>query len=123
MLLARVRKQRHRLWSFREAQKRLEAQWTDIAKQRIDTLKSRGNSLEQVKRLLEKQELVMARKLADHGALKTVAAVGIFVIMILGATFFGVYQFVSPTYRSEAIVALPANGLVASVDPAKIVPQ
>lgn len=55
--------------------------------------------------------MVMARKLADHKALKTVAAVGIFVIMILGSSFFGVYKFVSPIYHSEAIVQLspPAN--------------
>ncbi len=119
MLLERVRKQRHRLWAFRETQKRLEDQWSDIAKQR-EQLKTRNGSLEQVKRLLEKQELVMARKLADHSALKTVAAVGIFAIMILGATFFGVYQFVSPTYRSEANVKLATNG-AAATDPVKFI--
>jgi|GEM_PF-3608695 len=76
-----------------------------------EQLKLRRESLEQVKRLLEKQEMVMARKLADHNALKTVAAVGIFVIMILGGVFLGVYKFVNPLYRSEAVVQLapPAN--------------
>lgn len=108
VLLTRIRKQRHRIWAFREAQKRLEAGWSDVAKQR-ETLKARGTSLEQVKRLLEKQELVMARKLADHSAAKTVAAVGIFVIMILGISFGAVYQFISPTYRSEAIVNLQSS--------------
>ena len=48
----------------------------------------------------------MARKLADHNALKTVAAVGIFVIMVLGSVFIGVYKFVNPVYRSEAVVQL-----------------
>jgi len=50
--------------------------------------------------------MVMARKLADHNAIKTVCAVGIFVIMILGSAFFGVYRFVHPEYRSEAVVQL-----------------
>jgi chromosome segregation ATPase len=119
VLLTRIRKQRHRTWAFREAQKRLESGWNDVAKQR-ETLKAKSTSLEQVKRLLEKQELVMARKLADHSALKTVAAVGIFVIMILGITFAGVYQFMSPTYRSEAIVTLPA-GTTSEADMNKLV--
>jgi hypothetical protein len=75
-------------------------------------LRTRKENLEQVKRLLEKQEMVMARKLADHSALKTVAAVGIFLIMILGSVFFGVYKFVAPTYRGVAVVQLaPPAGL------------
>ncbi len=77
----------------------------EIAQQR-EQLRSRKENLEQVKRLLEKQEMVMARKLADHNAIKTVAALGIFVIMILGSSFFGVYRFVHPVYRSEAVVRL-----------------
>jgi len=35
-----------------------------------------------------------------------VAAVGIFVIMVLGSVFFGVYRFANPVYRAEAIVQL-----------------
>jgi chromosome segregation ATPase len=83
----------------------------ELGRQR-EQLKARKENLEQVKRLLEKQEMVMARKLADHNALKTVAAVGIFLIMILGSVFLGVYKFVSPMYRSEAVVQLaPPAGL------------
>ena len=79
----------------------------------------RKDNLEQVKRLLEKQEMVMARKLADHNALKTVAAVGIFLIMILGSTFIGIYKFANPTYRTEAVIQLappPAQQGVAGND-------
>ena len=49
--------------------------------------------------------------MADHTALKTVAAVGVFVAMILGLTFTGVYWLVSPVYRSEAVVqvSVPVN--------------
>jgi chromosome segregation ATPase len=86
-----------------ETKSSLEASREEIATQR-EQLRLRKENLEQVKRLLEKQEMVMARKLADHNALKTVAAVGIFVIMILGSTFFGVYKFVNPVYGSEALV-------------------
>jgi hypothetical protein len=85
----------------------LESNREDLAQQR-EQLRLRKENLEQVKRLLEKQEMVMARKLADHNAIKTVAAVGIFVIMILGSAFAGVYRFVRPVYRSEAIVQLAA---------------
>ena len=62
--------------------------------------------------------MVMARKLADHNAIKTVAAVGIFVIMVLGSVFFGIYRFVRPTYRSEAVVqlAVPQDLQGADVD-------
>ena len=89
----------------------LEGHRAEVAQQR-DQLRSRKENLEQVKRLLEKQEMVMARKLADHNALKTVAAVGIFVIMVLGSVFLSVYKFVSPEFRSEAVVQLaPPPGL------------
>ncbi len=47
--------------------------------------------------------------------LKTVAAVGIFVIMVLGSVFISVYKFVNPIYRSEAVVQLtPPAATVAS---------
>ena len=77
----------------------------DAAQQR-EQLRTRKENLEQVRRLLEKQEMVVARKLADHNAIRTVAAVGIFVIMVLGGVFLGVYRFVHPLYRSEAVVQL-----------------
>ncbi len=61
----------------------------------------------------------MARKLADHNALKTVAAVGIFVIMILGGTFTAVYRFVNPVYRTEAVLQLtPPAGVTDQALPA-----
>lgn len=85
----------------------LAGQRREVVEQR-DQLRSRKENLEQVKRLLEKQEMVMARKLADHNALKTVAAVGIFVIMVLGSVFVSVYKFMNPVYRSEAVVQLAA---------------
>jgi hypothetical protein len=97
--------------NFLEMKEKLDKSSEDVAKQR-EQLRSRKENLEQVKRLLEKQEMVMARKLADHNALKTVAAVGIFLILILGSVFFGVYKFVSPVYRSEALVQLsPPAGM------------
>jgi len=92
---------------IRDTRTGLEASRNEIAQQR-EQLRARKENLEQVKRLLEKQEMVMARKLADHNAIKTVAAVGIFVIMILGSVFIGVYRFVRPVYRSEAVVQLAA---------------
>jgi hypothetical protein len=83
----------------------------ELGRQR-EQLKARKENLEQVKRLLEKQEMVMSRKLADHSAIKTVAAVLVCVIMILGIVFTGVYKFVNPVYRSEAVVQLaPPAGL------------
>jgi chromosome segregation ATPase len=78
---------------MRESQGGLEQGRAELAQQR-EQLRARKENLEQVKRLLEKQEMVMARKLADHNAIKTVAAVGIFVIMVLGGAFLGVYKFV-----------------------------
>ena len=110
----RLLRQAHNLRAYkkqmRESKATLAVNGADNARQR-EQLRAQKENLEQVKRLLEKQEMVMARKLADHNALKTVAAVGIFVIMILGSTFFGVYKFVNPTYQSEALVQLspPAN--------------
>ncbi len=87
-------------------QEGLEKSRGEIAQQR-EQIRARKENLEQVKRLLEKQEMVMARKLADHNAVKTVAAVGIFVIMISGRhAFLGVYQFVRPVYQSEATIKL-----------------
>jgi hypothetical protein len=88
----------------------LETSRAEVAQQR-ESLQVRKENLEQVKRLLEKQEMVMARKLADHSAIKTVAAVILGVGMILGMTFLAVYKFVSPVYGSEALVqvAAPAN--------------
>jgi len=93
-----------------QAKEMLQKNSVDVSRQK-DLLRNRKENLEQVKRLLEKQEMIMARKLADHNALKTVAAVGIFLILILGSVFCGVYKFVNPTYRSEATVQLapPAN--------------
>ena len=92
---------------FHDIQVAVEKGREDITQQR-ENLRSRRENLEQVKRLLEKQEMVMARKLADHNAFKTVAAVGIFVIMVLGSAFLGVNHFVHPLYRSEAVVQLAA---------------
>ncbi len=93
----------------------LEKGRAEIAQQR-DQFRLRKENLEQVKRLLEKQEMVMARKLADHNAIKTVAAAGIFVIMVLGSVFFGVYRFVRPVYRSEAVIQLAAPENSTDVD-------
>ncbi|MCL2645736.1 MAG: hypothetical protein FWD61_01880, partial [Phycisphaerales bacterium] len=76
-----------------------------VAKER-QQLRTRKENLEQVKQLLEQQEMVMARKLADHSALKTVAAVGIFMILTLVASFVGVYKFAKLGYQAEAIVQL-----------------
>lgn len=90
------------------AQRDALAQQQEEANRHEQYLKLKGENLEQVKRLMEKQELIMARKLADHAAIKTVAAVGIFVIMILGITFAGVYWLISPVYRTEAVVQLTA---------------
>jgi chromosome segregation ATPase len=104
-LLRQARTLRAYRRQVRETKGTLESHREDIAQQR-EQLRSRKENLEQVKRLLEKQEMVMARKLADHNALKTVAAVGIFVIMVLGSVFIGVYKFVNPIYRSEAVVQL-----------------
>ena len=107
----RLLRQARALRGFRrqinDTQSALENGRAEIAQQR-DQVRARKENLEQVKRLLEKQEMVMARKLADHNAIKTVAAVGIFVIMVLGSVFFGVYRFVPPLYRSEAVVQLAA---------------
>ncbi len=88
----------------------------DEVVQQRDQLRARRENLEQVKRLLEKQEMVMARKLADHNAFKTVAAVGIFVIMVLGSAFFGVTHFVRPLYQSEAVVQLAAPSDLQGTD-------
>ncbi len=104
-LLRQARTLRAYRKQVRETKGTLEQHREDIAQQR-EQLRSRKENLEQVKRLLEKQEMVMARKLADHNALKTVAAVGIFVIMVLGSVFISVYKFVNPIYRSEAVVQL-----------------
>ena len=99
----------------RESQATLSAGRAELTENR-EQLRARKENLEQVKRLLEKQEMVMARReLADHNAIKTVAAVGIFVIMVLGSVFFGVYRFVHPVYRSQALVTIgstrgPARG-------------
>ncbi len=95
---------------IRDTQGSLEQGREELAQQR-EQIRARKENLEQVKRLLEKQEMVMARKLADHNAIKTVAAVGIFVIMVLGSVFFGIYHFVNPLYRAEATVqlAVPSN--------------
>lgn len=110
-LLQQARALRAQKRQSRESAASLEQNRQEIAQQR-EQLRSRKENLEQVKRLLEKQEMVMARKLADHNALKTVAAVGIFVIMVLGSTFIGVYKFANPTYRSEAVIQLaPAQGM------------
>jgi len=92
---------------IRDTQVAVEQGREEITQQR-ELIRARKENLEQVKRLLEKQEMVMARKLADHNAFKTVAAVGIFVIMVLGSAFFGVNHFVHPLYRSEAVVQLAA---------------
>ena len=113
-LLQQARTLRAHKRQSRESAATLEQNRQDIAQQR-EQLRSRKENLEQVKRLLEKQEMVMARKLADHNALKTVAAVGIFVIMVLGSTFIGVYKFANPTYRSEAVIQLaPAQGVAGN---------
>lgn len=110
-LLRRARALRGYRQQTQETRQALENSREEIAQQR-EQLRARKENLEQVKRLLEKQEMVMARKLADHNAIKTVAAVGIFVIMILGSAFFGVYRFMSPVFRSEAVVQLtPPAGL------------
>ncbi|HVS71385.1 MAG TPA: hypothetical protein VHQ47_09040 [Phycisphaerae bacterium] len=98
----------------REARGAIGAQIQDLTRQR-EELRSKRDTLEQVKRFLERQEMVMARKLADHHALRTVAAVGIFLLMVLGASFAAIYTFVSPVYRAEAVVqtAPPAGGVQA----------
>lgn len=97
----------------------------ELAKQRDELarhdayLKVRADNLEQVKKLLERQELIMARKMADHTAIKTVAAVGVFLAMILGITFAGVYWLVAPVYRGEAIVqTTPPAKITDSATPA-----
>ncbi|HVX85669.1 MAG TPA: hypothetical protein VH253_12885 [Phycisphaerae bacterium] len=87
----------------REACGAIEAQIQDLTRQR-EELRSKRDTLEQVKRFLERQEMVMARKLADHHALRTVAAVGIFLLMVLGGSFAAVYTWVSPLYRGEAVI-------------------
>ena len=113
-LLRQARNLRAYRKQVRETTTTLEQHREEIASQR-EQLRSRKENLEQVKRLLEKQEMVMARKLADHSALKTVAAVGIFVIMILGSVFAGVYKFANPSFRSEAVVQLaPPTGLAGA---------
>ncbi|HVT81800.1 MAG TPA: hypothetical protein VHM90_14235 [Phycisphaerae bacterium] len=104
-LLRQARALRAFRQQVRDTQGGLEEGRAELAQQR-EQIRARRENLEQVKRLLEKQEMVMARKLADHNAIKTVAAVGIFVIMVLGSVFFGIYRFVRPTYRSEAVVQL-----------------
>ncbi len=106
-LLKQARALRTFRGQIRESQSALSVSRSELAQHR-EQLRARKENLEQVKRLLEKQEMVMARKLADHNAIKTVAAVGIFVIMVLGSVFFGVYHFVKPIYRSEAVVQLAA---------------
>jgi chromosome segregation ATPase len=107
-----LRMLRHQIGETQTAQA---AGRVELAQQR-EQLRARKENLEQVKRLLEKQEMVMARKLADHNAVKTVAAVGIFVIMVLGSVFFSVYRFVRPVYRSEAVVQLAAPQELAATD-------
>jgi hypothetical protein len=114
MQRARLLQQARNLRAYRKQQREfvvsLEKTREETARQR-EQLQSRKENLEQVKRLLEKQEMVMARKLADHSAIKTVAAVVFSVFMILGGTFLAVYKFVSPVYGSEALVQVnpPAN--------------
>ena len=105
----RLLRQAKALRTFRQQIKETQTNVTtgrDELTQQREQLRARKENLEQVKRLLEKQEMVMARKLADHNAIKTVAAVGIFVIMVLGSVFVGVYHFIYPVYRSEAVVKL-----------------
>jgi chromosome segregation ATPase len=114
-LLRQARTLRAYRRQVRETKSTLETSREEIAQQR-EQLRSRKENLEQVKRLLEKQEMVMARKLADHNALKTVAAVGIFVIMVLGSVFIGVYKFVNPVYRSEAVVQLAPPASIAGAE-------
>jgi chromosome segregation ATPase len=105
----RLLRQAKALRTFRqqiqETQRSLEKGRAEIAQQR-DQMRVRRDNLEQVKRLLEKQEMVMARKLADHNAIKTVCAAGIFVIMVFASVFFGVYRFVHPVYRGQSVVQL-----------------
>jgi uncharacterized protein involved in exopolysaccharide biosynthesis len=60
--------------------------------------------------------MVMARKLADHNALRTVAAVGIFLLMILGSSFVGIYTFLSPVYRTEAVIHTAPGNAEADID-------
>ncbi len=104
-LLRQARSLRAYRKQMRESTGTLASGRDELVQQR-EQLRVRKENLEQVKRLLEKQEMVMARKLADHNALKTVAAVGIFVIMVLGSAFLSVYKFVAPNYRTEAVVQL-----------------
>ncbi len=104
-LLKQARTLRARSVEIRDARKKVVAARQDVARQR-DQIRIKRDNLEQVQRLLEKQEMVMARKLADQSALKTVAAVGIFVVMVLGSTVAGVYSLARPRYESAAIVQL-----------------
>jgi len=105
VLVRQVRSLRNKRKQTRELIGTLETTRAELGKQ-LQQVRVRRDNLEQVKRLLEKQETIMVRKLADHNAIKTVAAVGILLIMILGSTFAGVYRFVNPEYRGEALVQL-----------------
>jgi hypothetical protein len=52
------------------------------------------------------QERETPQKPARSSAIKTLAAVALFALMVLGITVVGVYGFVSPVFRSEADVQL-----------------
>lgn len=96
-------RQRRQMWRGMMAKFNANAQ--DLQKQK-EQFATRKENLEQVRRLLEKQELVLSRKLADHSAMRTVGIVVIAITAILFGAFSGVYQFVKPVWRSEAIVQI-----------------
>lgn len=114
-LLQRALLLRQKRRRSRDAARALGSHFQDIARQR-DELRAKKENLELVKRFLEKQEMVMARKLADHNALRTVAAVGIFLLMILGSSFAGIYTFLSPVYRTEAVIRTAPGNAEADID-------
>lgn len=102
-LTRQIMQLRQRRQQWRGMIAKFESNAQELQKQK-EQFATRKENLDQVKRLLEKQELVLSRKLADHSAMRTVGIVSIAVAAILFTVFSGVYHFVKPVWRSEAIV-------------------
>lgn len=84
-----------------EAQAAGEREGLDRQRQELD---AKAEQLENVQRMLERHELEWGRKISEHGAIKTVALAGIYVVLAATAAFAGAYAWVRPVYMGEATV-------------------